>query len=508
MAIIPKSINRKDNQLATILLIVAWLGVNFWTFQWWLTSFQTLSPLNISILAIATLCLLWYGYQSNYLKVEHTSPQVYLQPVLFMLAGELGAIALKWTFNIPQLTLLCFIIGSYGLLGLFISQRSWQKRLSVALIAACTLPFAIAFNSGLGFPVRVITAHAVAQTLADFHLSAASSHDIIVMENGIAQVDLPCSGMKSLWTGTVFLLGATWLEKRKLGWRWLLVAIANLFWLVVANILRVFTLVVLIEVVQQRQLAEVLHLPLGVLGFVLASAITWRLLQTVPRYPNMQTDLNKAIAPEKWSPISLNFKWLLVAVLAIGIFGQINPHPSETTDVRNLHLPKTIITENIPLTKTETNFFDNPANPLVQKLRFQSEDLSGSMLMVASNTWQAHHPPELCFLGNGFKVDSMNSQVLNNQINARWLNLQDGTLSATYWFQSAHNTTDDFVARIWDHLTQHQKTWVMVSVLFDNPEQPDDAEIKNFTRTIYQAIDQELNPQTVQVKEIERSPVT
>ena len=504
MAMITKSIDNKRNQLATILLIVAWLGVNFWTFQWWLSSFQALSPLNISILAIATLGLLWYGYQNNYLKLESTSPKIYLQPVLFMLAGELGAIALKWTLNIPQLTLLCFIIGSYGLLGLFISQTSWQKGLSVALIAACTLPFAIAFNSGLGFPVRVITAHAVAQTLADFHLSAASSHDIIVMENGIAQVDLPCSGMKSLWTGTIFLLGATLLEKRKLGWRWLLVAIANLFWLVVANILRVFTLVVLIEVVQQRQLAEVLHLPLGIMGFVLASAITWVLLQKVPRYTDIKSDLK----PQQWQPSSLNFKWLILAVMAIGLFGQINPNQSETANVQNLRLPSTIITENLPLTKTETNFFDNPANPLVQKLRFQSEHLSGSMLMVASNSWQAHHPPELCFLGNGFKVNSMNSQVLNNEINARWLNLQDGSLSATYWFQSAHSTTDDFVARIWDHLTQHQKTWVLVSVLFDSPEQPNDAEIKNFTQTIYQSIDQELNQQTAQAKSIKRSPIT
>jgi len=92
---ITKSIDNKRNQLATILLIVAWLGVNFWTFQWWLSSFQALSPLNISILAIATLGLLWYGYQNNYLKLESTSPKIYLQPVLFMLAGELGAIALK-----------------------------------------------------------------------------------------------------------------------------------------------------------------------------------------------------------------------------------------------------------------------------------------------------------------------------------------------------------------------------------------------------------------------------
>ena len=45
---------------------------------------------------------------------------------------------------------------------------------------------------------------------------------IIVLENGVAQVDVPCSGLKSLGTGTLFLLAATSMEDRKLGGRWLL----------------------------------------------------------------------------------------------------------------------------------------------------------------------------------------------------------------------------------------------------------------------------------------------
>jgi exosortase O len=111
------------------------------------------------------------------------------------------------------------------------------------------------------------------------------------------------------------------------------------------------------------------------------------------------------------------------------------------------------------------------------------------MLMVASDTWQSHHPPELCFVGNGFKVDKMNSTLINNAINARWLSLQNGELSAVYWFQSKETTTDDFVTRIWDYLSHRHKTWVLVSVLFDRAENYDSPEIKNFSNTIYQTID-------------------
>jgi exosortase O len=408
-----------------------------------------------------------------------------------MIAGEMGAIVLKWSLNIPQLTLLCFILGSYGLIGLFISAAAWYRGLTLATITACVVPFLVAFNSGLGFPVRVITAHAVAQALSDFHLSAVSSHDIIVMENGIAQVDLPCSGMKSLWTGTVFLLGATWLESRQLGLRWLLVAIANLLFLIAANIIRVLILVITIEVLGQQQIADVIHLPLGIVGFIIASGLTWVLLQKVPRNsPNLSitADISE---PKYTNQLNhhFNYQRLLSLVIILGIMGQFKPL-TEHISLKSINLPSEIITETLPLTVAETDFFASPANPLVQKLSFQSDRLTGSMLMVASDTWQSHHPPELCFLGNGFKVDSMNSTVLNDSIHARWLSLQNGKLSAAYWFQSEQSTTDDFVARIWDHISHRNKTWVLVSVLFDHAENPDSTEIKNFSNSIYQTINQ------------------
>ncbi|MEM9276250.1 MAG: exosortase O, partial [Cyanobacteria bacterium P01_F01_bin.143] len=375
--------------------------------------------------------------------------------------------------------------------------------LTIAAIAACVIPFSTAFNSGLGFPVRVLTAHAVANTLANFHLSAVSSHDIILMENGIAQVDLPCSGMKSLWTGTGFLLGATWLEHRQLSWRWLLVAIANLFFLVIANIIRVLTLVFIIEVWQQPQIAQILHLPLGIIGFIFASILTWIFLQKVPKHIQKELDIQKVkshLSLTQKAPASprrenqkSNLNWLLVVVIVLGIIGQIKPSQRSPISLDAIALPQSIVTENLQLTPAEANFFDNPANPFVQKLRFTSDQLSGSMLMVASNSWQSHHPPELCFLGNGFKVDNMKSKLINDSIHARWLSLQDGNLSATYWFQSDQATTDDFISRIWEHITHKNKTWVLVSVLFEGKENPNSTEIQDFASTIYQTINQTLN---------------
>jgi len=454
--------SKPQKHILTIFLIAAWFLGNIWTFQWFLGSLKYISALNLIVLGIVVTVLLIQLFRNNFFQLESITPRFSLYPLCLMIGGEIGAIFLKWFINIPQLILCCFILGSYGLLGLFIAKSTWRKGLTITAIAACVIPFSTAFNSGLGFPVRVLTAHAVANTLANFNLSAVSSHDIILMENGIAQVDLPCSGMKSLWTGTVFLLGATWLERRQLGWRWLFVAIANLSFLVLANIIRVLTLVIIIEVWQQPQIAQILHLPLGIIGFIFASILAWIFLQKVPRHLQEESDLQKVKShPPLTQPTPAppkrgarrgnqksNLNWLLLVVITLGIIGQIKPSQLSPISLDAIALPQSIVTENLQLTSAEANFFDNPANPLVQKLRFQSDQLSGSMLMVASNSWQSHHPPELCFLGNGFKVDNMKSKLISNSIHARWLSLQDGNLSATYWFQSDQGTTDDFISRI------------------------------------------------------------
>jgi exosortase O len=479
---------KPPNYLLTISLIGIWTISNIWTFSWFIASLKYSSPFNLIILSIVMLTLGIQLWRNQLFKLESLAPQFKLYPLLLMLGGEIIAMIIKWSIAIPQLSLLCFILANYGLLGLFINSQTWQKNLVLAIITACILPFSITFDSGLGFPVRVITAHIIADFLSMLHLSAISSHDIILMENGIAQVDLPCSGLKSLWTGTVFLLGATWLENRRVGFSWLILACANILFLFIANLLRIFTLVLLVEVFQQKQIAEVLHLPLGVIGFILAIILSWLLLQKIPRQ-------NETLLVTTTShSTKLNLNWLLTIVFMLGIIGQFKPFISPATALNSLQIPAEIkVTENLALSETENNFFANSGNPLVEKVRFQSANLSGSMLLVASDTWHSHHPPELCFVGNGLKVDRMESQLINNLIHTRWLSLENNQLSATYWFQSSQETTDNFISRMWEDITHSNKTWVLVSVLFDNSPNSTDTEVEHFVTNMYQTINHTFN---------------
>lgn len=152
-----------------------------------------------------------------------------------------------------------------------------------------------------------------------------------------------------------------------------------------------------------------------------------------------------------------------------------------------------MVSERVPLTAAEQRFFDNTSAAIPEKRRFRLGELSGSILLVSSTSWASYHSPELCFVGSGLKVDGTERKWLTPSVQARWLSLQDGKLSATYWFQSPEQITDDFLSRLWSQVTRRQKTWAMVSILFDSFKNPDSPEIRTFATTIHDVIDHSLN---------------
>jgi hypothetical protein len=63
----------------------------------------------------------------------------------------------------------------------------------------------------------------------------------------------------------------------------------------------------------------------------------------------------------------------------------------------------------------------------------------------------------------------------------RWLTLglpgdQAPLYSAGYWLQSKERVTEDYSVRIWDDLAPQPEPWVLVTVLFDKPVDPQTAQ--------------------------------
>ncbi len=471
------------DKIGSSAIALAWLGANFPALQWLFESFQDTSAFNLIIFSVVTIALLIQAIRHRR-QLELSLPILQPVPLILLFGSAISANLGQWLLDVPQISVLLFAIGTYGLLGLFISPRIWRKGLPAAILAACILPFSVQFGTGLGFPVRVITARAVEHILAVWQIAAISSHDIIVLENSIARVDLPCSGLKSLWTGTLFLLAATWLENRQIRFKWLLVCLVNILLLIAANIGRVLLLVLVSNVYNRPDLGQIVHIPLGLIGFISASLVTWLLLQTVPRYKLQPVAKVKPIVRYP-TPLSKQF---IVCAWILGI--AFIPHPPEvsTSAIASIQIPPQMHSTPLQLTEVEQEFFANYQGAIAQKHRFEWKNISGSMLLVSSNWVQAYHAPELCLLGNGLKIDAMQSKQLAPKVLARWLSLNNGTLAAAYWFQSPQHTTDDFLKRLWGQITRKDRLWVMVSVLFDQAEKPDAPAIESFSTNIHDAI--------------------
>jgi exosortase O len=468
--------------LSTCAIATSWLYLNRPVLDWLAQALQEISPFNGLMLIAGGLLLMGLGIYYRQ-QIQFSAPTLRLVPLLFMLGCGMGAIATRWLIALEQLPVVLFLLGSYGLFGLFLSPATWKKGLPVGAAIACLFPFGVQFSTGLGAPARVLTSHIVEYLLTLAHIPAISTEDIILLDTGVAYVDSPCSGLKSMWTGTLFLLAATWLEGRQIGLRWLGVAVANLGLLAIANTARIITLVILTHVLHQSALAEVLHVPLGLMGFIVASLITWGLLRWVPR--------SRSVAMVE-QPQHQRFTFKAPIIITASILSlMLIPQPQITTttlDLSQLQWSDSIKTQAIALNRYEQKFFANYPGVTTQKQTFEFQGLTGSIVLVASPTWQAHHAPELCLAAFGYHIDRMDGEALTPTVTGRWLTLDGGTKTASYWFQSATRTTDDFFVRFWGEVFRKDPTWTMVSIVFDQSHSTTEPAVQSFLNVVHDAI--------------------
>ncbi len=480
--------------LAPSLLSLTWFFANISAVKWLLSSFVEISTLYKIVIGVLIVALVVRSLR-NGSRPPAFSPKFVLRryPLLLMLGANVCSIVLGCIIDIKQITILLFVLATYGLCGLLVEPNFWRKNLPIAGLLACILPFSTQLNNGLGLPTRAMTAQVVEKLLSAFQIGAISSYDIIVLENGIAQVDVPCSGIKTLLVGTLFLLTATWLESRQLSFKWLAVCAVNFIMLVSANALRVAVLVLVAQVFQQPIYAEILHVPLGIVGLVGACFLSWLMLQKIPKISEpKQINFDSQSDTEILKNQPVLKLGLIAAVVVLGAISQLYHVDSEKVAIAPLKFPEQIVSEAIPLNPSEQKFFGNYPDTKTEKHRFISGNLRGSMLAVASTSWQTYHAPELCFIASGIPVNRIERKQLTPAIAARWLSVKDNQLSATYWLQSSQQTTDNFLARIRSDITQKNHTWVLVSILFDNSVNPESYEIQNFAKNVHDTVNYSL----------------
>ncbi len=428
------------------------------------------------------------------------APHLYLPALGLVLGGSALYLFCERFLDVNTLSASLFGLASYGLLGLWLPPLRWRQGLPVTLLLIGALPFGEHMQTFIGYPLRIFTATVVRDGLAAAGVASIGVDTILVFENGVSQVDLPCSGVKSLWTGMLFLLAATWLERRPLNLRWLLLAFSFMILLVIANLVRVGVLVVVGPVAGWLLLAEMLHVPLGVLGFVAACAAAVWLLRLSPTKKEIGDSTFRVTTDQYLSRPAWLGPALIVVILAMAL--AYTPRPQ--TGLAHLppawEFPAGLITEPMPLKPDEIAWLTRDGAESADRRRFEWRGLTGSMILITSTTWRAHHRPERCFEVYGLSLEDSRTHLVTPNFPLRFVSLGDGdhpnVLAATYWFQSVQRTTDDYGTRIWADLVPPPERWVLVSILFDGASEPQTAQVETFYLALHDAVRRYLEGET------------
>ncbi len=438
------------------------------------------------------------------------APRLARWPLALALGGSVLYLLVERFLDVNTISASLFGLASYGLLGLWLEPRRWRQGVPAILLLIGVLPFGDHMQTFIGYPMRITTAVLVRDGLSAAGVASLGVDTILVFENGVSQIDIPCSGVKSLWTGMLFLLAATWVEKRPLNRRWLGTAVIFSTLLFIANLARVAILVIVGEVMGWRLAAEMLHVPLGVLGFVMACVTAVYLLRKDRRLMINDSRLSPQSSILNHQSINL-YIFLIPAIAIMALLYTPRPQTGLTQQPPAWAFPAELAIEPLPLKPDEIEWLTRDGAASADRMRFEWRGVSGSMILITSRTWRAHHRPERCFEVYGLTLDDSRAHLVAPDFPVRLVSLGNGPLlspppegeeanaplpsggaggglSAAYWFQSASQTTDDYGTRIWADLAPQRDKWILVSILFDGEVDPHDDDIRDFYEALHLAV--------------------
>lgn len=427
-------------------------------------------------------------------------PHIFWPGLSLVLIGSILYLFTERFLDINTLSASLFGLATYGLIGLWMSPRRWLAGLPAALLLIGTLPFGEHLQTFVGYPMRIATAQIVQNGLQAVGVHTVGVDTILVLESGLAQVDIPCSGIKSLWTGMLFLIAATWIERSAINLRWFGIAALMGILLFVANVARVSALVLVEQVLGWEIVAELLHVPLGVLVFGIVCGIT--LLFIKRQGPSNYRFNFQAVKPVQESDDNTRVVkrpiWLapLLAASVAGMAIIYTPRPIPALAQTAIHwqFPADMQVQVDPLPPKLFIWVTQDGAEFADRWDFtwhgQFNQVDGSLMFLTSNTWRGQHRPERCFEVQGITIETGQTVFFDETFSAQMVKVSGGINQATalYWLQSGNRATDDFGTRIWSDLGTERQPWVLVTLLLDDVFPTDSAEVRSIAELVRTAV--------------------
>jgi exosortase O len=455
---------------------------------------------NQVILAIVLILLFVQFRKERWRPRLDTLPQIFWPGLTMVLVGSVLYLLAERFLDINTLSASLFGMATYGLIGLWMSPRRWLAGLPAALLLIGTLPFGEHLQTFVGYPMRIATARILQEGFHAIGVHSIGVDTILVLESGLAQVDIPCSGIKSLWTGMLFLIAATWVERRSINIRWFGIAVLMGILLFIANVARVAVLVLIEQVAGWEVIADLIHIPLGVLAFGAVCAVVLLFIKTqkISEYQITHQFLLKQSEYTYENRFVKRPAWLAPALAAgIAIMALLytpRPYPVMAQAGIDWIFPSEIQVQDDPLSPKLFEWVTSDGAEFADRWNFtwqgDEEQVRGSLMFLTSNTWRGQHRPERCFEVQGINVEASRTILFDDTFSAQMVLVSGGQhqASALYWLQNGQRATDDFATRIWSDLGTDRQPWVLVTLLLDDIYSPDNTEVRAIAETVRTAI--------------------
>ncbi|PCJ66525.1 MAG: exosortase O [Bacteroidetes bacterium] len=420
-----------------------------------------------NVLAFIALGVLAYhrinGRLSLIIKLQVTP----VLPIVVMIIAIIGYVVLDSIFGIRTFNTLMFLFFLFGYVGLFVNKRNWLRSSVPVLLLTLILPFGDLLDTYLGFPLRMQTSIGVEYILQKMGVDLLDHQTILSLENRYTQIDTTCSGLNVIWAGTLLFIAFSIIDRIKFGVRWVIWFCAFMLMLLCFNGLRILLLVSLELVFENQQLADAIHVPLGLVGFVVPAIIMWFWVNW--KKTKIKDQRDEPVPRSEY--FSFAGQMVVIAVLiSLLAFMPVK----EVLTNKSVVLSESLNFNPIVLTEKEQAYFDFEQSD-ARKYHLDFRSLHGSVIVIASNSFKGHHDPTLCLQSIGFQIKSNLLRLVEGQP-IRYLTFKESNQVGIYWFKSGNEYTDDYSYRVWYDIKNKNRTnnWIQVTALFDSDYQVED----------------------------------
>jgi len=493
--------SRLGRMTVNLSLLALWVWLYWAVFGYFRVIFSSEEfRTNQIILAIVLVLFFVQFRQERWRPRLDILPQIFWPGLSLVLIGSMLYLLAERFLDINTLSASLFGLATYGLLGLWMSPRRWLAGLPAVLLLIGTLPFGEHLQTFVGYPMRIATARIIQEGLQTVGVHSIGVDTILVLESGLAQVDIPCSGIKSLWTGMLFLIAATWIERSAINLRWFGIAAMMGVLLFAANVARVAVLVLIGQVVGWEMIAELIHVPLGVMAFGIVCGIVLFFIKTQKPSEYQIPPKILPLNPERDDEPGFGKRpiWLAPA-LAVGFAGMAlvytpRPYPVMAQAAIDWIFPSELQVQVDPLSPELFAWVTSGGAEFADRWDFtwqgNAEEINGPFMFLTRNTGRGQHRPERCFEVQGITVETSQIILFDDAFSAQMVLVSGGPQQATalYWLQNSQRTTDDFATRIWSDLGSERQPWVLITLLLDDVYPPNSAEVREIAELVRTAV--------------------